>query len=429
MHGAMRRLLFILMLLTWGFLATAHPADEAVSVNTILADSIRPALPLLTLEPVAVTGDTHPAVGIGYWHPKRSPFNILGRIKDRINEPFDTTRDANYWRRAWSHFKIDLRDETIPYPKFLNVGVKVYRWLDKNILNTFDPEYVTGLKKKCKVVIKTDSWIDSYLADIENTGKINLNMSSRMVHNVGFNVSFFGFGYSYMFDLDNVLGGDKDRHHKRELSFTCSRFSIEYYRTWNVGMVDLVRVGEIPRSELKKHSPYDGVARISHGVDAYYFFNHRKYSQAAAYGYGKLQLRSAGSPIGGFLYSDQFLAIDFTELADEPGFNFKPENNVLTYECKDYTFMLGYAYNWVFKPKWLFNVTLIPAIGWRQSSAWTGHSNSFSFVVRGRLGLVRQNERFFYALQILTDSHLYRDHGATMFYSTEYFDLSVGFKF
>ena len=47
--------------------------------------------------------------------PKLSKFqqlkqNITQRINDKLNEPYDTTRDKRYWWRAMKHGKINFKD-------------------------------------------------------------------------------------------------------------------------------------------------------------------------------------------------------------------------------------------------------------------------------------------------------------------------------
>ena len=44
---------------------------------------------------------------------------VTNYINDKLNEPFDTTRDNRYWWRAMKHGKINFKDSTMGYPKFV----------------------------------------------------------------------------------------------------------------------------------------------------------------------------------------------------------------------------------------------------------------------------------------------------------------------
>ena len=176
---------------------------------------------------------------------------------------------------------------------------------------------------------------------------------------------------------------------------------------------------------------FDGLSRVSSGFDMYYFFNHRKYSQAAAYSYSKIQKRSAGSFIAGFLVATQDIDIDFSLLPEDMK-EYLPEwDEQYTYHYRSYSFLLGYAYNWVFHHNWLFNITMAPSVGWRHSfdDSVDGKRNMFALDLRGRLGLVYNVGHFFYGLQLLVDGHFYHSQDHNFINSLQDLTLSVGVRF
>ena len=59
--------------------------------------------------------------------------------------------DGDYWKRQLRSGKLDLNDESIVYPSFLQMCVNIYRWGDRTF-NSYDPDYVVGTGKRCKAL-------------------------------------------------------------------------------------------------------------------------------------------------------------------------------------------------------------------------------------------------------------------------------------
>lgn len=355
---------------------------------------------------------------------------FLKHIRDSIDAiPWDTTRDDHYWERSirngkWSFFT----DPQVKKPFPLNLAARAYKFYSK-AFNNYDTTYVVGVKEDFRIMLINNNWLDGYGGSIaDNDMKVFMN--SRVSSSLGLHFSYMGIGYTYMFDLDNVFGGDPTRHMKWDLTFATSRFSFEAYRSRNTGTVTIGRFGDYNNKRPAKKK-FDGLSRVSSGFDMYYFFNHRKYSQAAAYSYSKIQKRSAGSFIAGFLVATQDIDIDFSLLPEDMK-EYLPEwDEQYTYHYRSYSFLLGYAYNWVFHHNWLFNITMAPSVGWRHSfdDSVDGKRNMFALDLRGRLGLVYNVGHFFYGLQLLVDGHFYHSQDHNFINSLQDLTLSVGVRF
>ena len=358
---------------------------------------------------------------------------LIKHIRDSIDAiPWDTTRDNKYWQRAmmnseWGFFT----DKTVKLPPLLNLARKAYFFYTK-AFNDYDTSYVAGIDKDWKLMIINNDWLDSYggiIADKNMKVFMNSNVSSSM----GIHFSYMGIGYTYMFDLDNVFGGDPTKHSKWDISFETSRFSFEAYKSRNDGKVNIQRFGDY-RNGRDPGVSFMGLSRKSSGFDLYYFFNNRKYSQAAAYSYSKIQKRSAGSFILGFLLSNQDVKVDFSDLPDDMKV-FLPGNEEdkyhYHYHYRVYSLMFCYAYNWVFRRNWLFNITVAPSLGLNHSydDSVDGYRNMPSFDMRGRIGLVRNSHKFFYGLQLIFDAHLYHSKKHNFFNSVEDLTINAGFRF
>jgi len=355
---------------------------------------------------------------------------FLKHIRDSIDAiPWDTTRNDTYWERAiangeWSFFTDPAVNKPIP----IELASRAYSFYSK-AFNNYDTTYVVGVKEDFRIMLINNDWLDGYGGMIADND-MKVFMHSGVTSSVGLHFSYMGIGYTYMFDLDNVFGGDPTRHMKWDLSFATSRFTFEAYRSSNRGTVTIGRFGDYnkKRSANKK---FDGLKRVSSGFDMYYFFNHRKYSQSAAYSYSKIQKRSAGSLIAGFLVATQNVDIDFSLLPEEMKI-FLPEwKEQYKYHYRSYSFLVGYAYNWVFHRNWLFNITMAPSLGWRHSydDSVDGKRNMFAIDLRGRLGLVYNVGHFFYGLQLLVDGHFYHSKDHNFVNSLQDLTLSIGVRF
>ena len=355
-----------------------------------------------------------------------SPRERIALIRDSIHrlrtEDFDTTRDEGYWKRALVHGRLDLYDTGISYPRFLDFALKVYRWGDRTF-NSYDTAYVVGTGKNWKLMVRNNNWLDSYAGRLSDEN-VAVNFNSSITASLGVQISFMAVSYSYMYNLNKHFSNDAGRQFRWDFSFTCSRFSFEAYKHRNSRSV----TGYI--RDLQQNNGYNfrdagGVTHKSHGMNLWYFFNHMKYSQGAAYTYSKIQRRSAGSWIAGLLYSNQDLDIDFNndDNADNP-FTYR-------YHYREFNLLGGYAYNWVFHSGWLFNITVAPTIGFKHSFLHSigGEDDHLSASFKGRLGLVRNKGNFFYAMQFLVDGHLFTERNHTIFNSTEDLNFIAGFRF
>ncbi|MBR6489017.1 MAG: DUF4421 domain-containing protein [Muribaculaceae bacterium] len=352
---------------------------------------------------------------------------FIKHIRDSIDAiPFDTTRDDHYWKRAiangeWSFFT----DITAKKPAFLNFAYKVYKFYTQ-AFNSYDTTYVVGIDKDWKLMLLNNNWVDAYGGKIADN-QMRVFMHSNIYSSVGVHLSYLGIGYTYMFGLDHVFGNDPTKHSKWEISFETSKFSFEAYHSFNNGAVS---INWFEGSKRIKHEKFDGIKRVSSGIDMYYFFNHRKYSQAAAYSFSKIQKRSAGSFITGFLIATQDVELNFDDL---PSTNdLIPYNSdYYRYHYRSYSFMFGYAYNWVFRPNWLFNITMAPSVGWNHSydDSIDGKRNSLALDIRGRLALVKIAGNFFFGLHLIFDGHLYHNKKHHFINSLEDLTLKAGFRF
>jgi len=221
---------------------------------------------------------------------------IMQRIQDKMNEPWDTIRDGTYWWRAMKHGKVDLTGKTIHYPRFLRFAWKTYKWGDK-AFNSYDSAFVVGTGKNWKLMLKSMNWVDTYSG--EPVPNSHIFMHSNLTSNIGVQLSFMAVSVGFTMGVTDLIHG-KGKSKKLDFSFTCARFAADAYYMENVGTTTMYYRHKTDEQKYKGSiHGFSGLKRMSYGLDVYYFFNNRRYAQAAAYCYSKYQRRSAGSWIAG----------------------------------------------------------------------------------------------------------------------------------
>jgi len=351
---------------------------------------------------------------------------IKQRIEDKLNEPYDTTRNEGYWWRAMKHGKVDFNDSTMGYPKFLQFCWKTYKWGDR-AFNSYDTSYVQSTGKNWKLILKSDNWIDSYIGrPAKDTYMV---MNSNLVSNIGVSLSFMAVSVGYSVAVSNLIHGGKFSD-KVEFSFTCARFAADAYYWENRNEVN-VAYTDTNIDDNRHEFRMSGITRKALGLTAYYFFNNRRYAQAAAYCYSKYQKRSAGSWLAGISLQHFDVRFDVDQLSDEARVYTPTQADAPRILYNDYCLLVGYAHNWVLGRKWLLNVTLTPYIGYRYNHFHSddGMASALSLNLRGRIGAVYNHKKFFVGIQGYADHHRYKAGDGRLVNSMIDFTALAGIRF
>lgn len=354
---------------------------------------------------------------------------VKDRIEEKMNEPYDTIRDGTYWWRAMKHGKVDLTGKTIHYPKFLRFAWRVYKWGDKTF-NSYDTSYVVSTGKNWKLIYKSNIWSDNYRGEpsVEN---MHVDMRSKLAANMGLQLSFMAVSVGYTLGITNLINGEKVSN-KVDFSFTCARFAAEAYYMENRGTIT-VRVrgrtdGEKWNATLRE---FGGFHRKAYGMRAYYFFNNRRYAQAAAYCFSKYQKRSAGSFIAGICLQHRDMGINMEEFPPFVLDQIPPGQEMPHFLYNDYCLMAGYGYNWVLGTKWLLNLTVAPYMGYRHLLATQNvdRASAWSVNMRVRMGAIYNHKKYFVGLQNYGDFHRYKSEKNYFIGSLLDFTALVGIRF
>lgn len=339
---------------------------------------------------------------------------------------------GNWFQQLWQT-GFHINDPRIHYPKFPNFCRKVYNW-GNDTFNSYDTAYVVSTGKNWKAILDCTGSMQSYgylfdLSDRERHETVSIR--SHINYDIGVRLNFMAVSIGYTWNMNELTGHNNAPRSTFNFSFTCARFSAEVLSQNTQGNTYIDRFGRYLDGR-KVNIPLDNTRRRTRMINAFYFLNHRKYSQAAAYCYSKYQKKSAGSWIVGARYTQQRLQLDFTDLPADV-LAAKPETLPLLniYNFHDICLQGGYAYNAVMPHNWLFNITVLPGLGYKRSVIKSKRSMSEMIATNldGRMSLVYNHKALFLNLTVRAAGSFLFNSGYSFFMSGEQASLVVGARF
>ena len=333
------------------------------------------------------------------------------------------------WMQQVIESGFHIHDPRINYPKFPKFCLKVYDW-GNDTFNSYDTTYVVGTGKNWKFYLNSYNWSQSYGYIFDLSKNENVLIRSRMNADFGFSLNFMALSIGYMWNVNHWITGNNAPRKTFDLAFTCSRFSAELRTLKTSGNARIRRFGNYNDGH-KINIPLDDIHQQALSVSAYYFFNYKRYSQAAAYTYSKYQLKSAGTWLAGFRYGHQKMDIDFSDVPDVvlhylPNL---PRKNHFNFS--EYSLMGGYAYNWVLPHHWTINLTALPSVGYRHSRIENKNllQEKVSINMTGRLSFTYNHRAFFLSGIGRADGNFIFSKDYDFFNSNQSVSLLIGFRF
>ena len=321
-------------------------------------------------------------------------------------------------------------DSVATWGKFPRFCVNTYRWGDK-FFNTYDTAYVEGTGYKFNVKFKTESWTDNYHFELPE--KYRMNMQSNFCTSAGFWVTYLAVSAGYDLNVSQYMGGSKTSRKKYAFRFNCALLSADFYWITNDVGTTIHSFGR-PGHMEKYNMRFTGINTSIFGLDAYYHFNNKRYSRAAAFNYSKIQKRSQGSFYLGFSYWQQDFNFDFNELPDQIKVDLPPEwaedGYVYSTESHNYSVRVGYGYNWVFHKHWVLGVSESPIMGiQRLLKERQGHKYNLSLYNRFMLSCIWNNQRWYAGIIGSAENGIFINKDSTLFSGVFNIEASVGFRF
>ena len=188
-------------------------------------------------------------------------------------------------------------------------------WLKHNIrkLNKVDTTYIEPQRYNYAFMIQNTNTYELYRI------KSNLGYSVTFAPNMSLRVGPY-FGYRWIFigytiDVTHLYDEVNDRT-DFNLSLYSNKIGLDlYYRKTGDGYyIRSSYFGDDFNTEPLRDVKFGGVTTSNKGFNAYYIFNHRKFSYPAAFSQSTVQRRSAGSPLIGIGYSNQNVTVDWRAL-------------------------------------------------------------------------------------------------------------------
>ena len=184
--------------------------------------------------------------------------------------------------------------------------------------NAIDTLYITPNLYNLAFMLEHSTWYEHYqLGNNASTESQFLNFSPNLGTKLGV---YFGWRWiflGYTFDVEDLFGGKKNKSNKKEMSLNIysSKFGIDLYYRKTGNDFKLRSIDGFPQEfQSSQNIPFDGLRSTINGVNAYWIFNHKKFSYPAAYSQSTNQRRSAGSFMAGFSYSRHNISFDCEKL-------------------------------------------------------------------------------------------------------------------
>lgn len=319
-------------------------------------------------------------------------------------------------------------DSIAAWGKFPRFCINTYRWGDQ-FFNGFDTAYVKGSGYKFNVKARSESWIDFY--DFRLPNDIKMRMSSDPSTTAGFWLSYMAVSVGYDKNISRFFGNPNKARQMYSFGFNCSLFAFNMVYSDNAVGTKITRFGA-GDAVFNPNINFQGADIKIFECDLYYFFNHKKYSQGAAFSYGRVQTRSQGSWFAGLLYSRNNYDFNFSMLPQSMKDYFPPSWSGSHYsaETRNFCFKVGYGYNWVFAPHWVLGILEAPIVGARRGFVNSElEKTSFAFSNQIKVSVVWNNRHWFAGAVFNMDNNLIYDKESTFSTGNPSFTFSLGYRF
>lgn len=303
---------------------------------------------------------------------------------------------------------------------------KKHSWLRRVIrgFSKVDTNYIEPQKYNFTAMLQNTTSFEGYT--LRNVNGESVRFAPRPSYKLGPYIGWRWVFLGYTIDLRHMSGNARQGF---DFSLYAPQVGIDmfYRKSGDNYRIDRVNFHNGFNNRAMRHVDFDGFESNEGGFNAYYIFNHNKFSYPAAYSQSTVQRRSAGSALAGFGYTRHSLSVDwesFFKLMDErmgDGTAAAVTDTTLRsadVKYRDISLSGGYAYNWVFAKNWLLDVSLQLALGYKQSSSDINNErvtkfrefdfHNFNIDGVARTGLVWNNMRWYFGASAIFHTYNYR---------------------
>ena len=316
----------------------------------------------------------------------------------------------------WLAWADDIESDTIVHRHKMTAVRRTVRGFDRLDTVFIEPQHYIFT-----VMLQTTQNYDIYTLRSAGRDAQSMTFTPDMRMKVGPYLGWKWIFLGYTFELGNVsLHNIKQQ---LDLSIYSSQIGIDvfYRRTGNDYKLRDARLGKGVDTSPLEGEPFSGVKAGITGFNAYYIFNHGRFSYPAAFSQSTLQKVSCGSWMAGLGYTKNTLEVDHEQLQKlinkRLGANAVPLDSGLMFSkvgYHDFSLSGGYAYNWVFKKHWLFAASAQAALAYKKSTGDVVGDNREGFDFQnvnldgiGRFGIVYNNMRWYAGANVIVHTNNY----------------------
>ena len=229
-----------------------------------------------------------------------------------------------------------------------------------------------------------------------------------------------------------------------DFSFYAAQVGIDLYyrRTGSDYMIRNVDFGKNINTDVLEDVGFDGLSVGITGFNAYYIFNHKRFSYPAAFNQSTMQKISCGSWMAGLGYMRNKLEFDYNKMqqlvSERLSQPVQLDSGLMFNSVKYYNInaSVGYAYNWVFARNCLFCSSLSLALAYKETRGETIDEDKTGFDLHnfnidgiGRFGVVWNNNKWYAGASAIVRAYNYHK---SRFSANNIFgslNIYVGFNF
>lgn len=300
----------------------------------------------------------------------------------------------------------------------------------ENILDGKDTLYVSPNRYNLTIMPQYTFCYEYYRFSALD-GKQSIMLAPANRNKIGVYLGWRWIFLGYSFDL-----GNEQPQTDLNFSFYTAAAGIDlFYRKRDSGY----RIRELRGffendTELTNYNRnFDGLAVEQLGLNLYYIFNHKRFSYPAAYSQSTNQRISAGSFILGITYNEQSFNFDHSKF--DPSIENRLDNSLKfrNINYKDFSINFGYSYNWVFAKDFVANLSLTPAVGYKNTSLRLTSSkelfSSINFDLITRAAVVYNNSRYYAGVSLVSHTYSYDNASLSIVNGFGVINVYFGFNF
>lgn len=289
-------------------------------------------------------------------------------------------------------------------------------WLS-HLLTDVDTVYVSPNKYNLAFMLENSNWYEYYR--FRSTGEENsqtLFFAPKMNYKIG---GYFGWKWifiGYSIDVKDLFNTRKEKSQRTEfgLSLYSAIAGCDLYYRKSGNSFQLRNIKDyLPENYSgNPNKDINGFSVNIKGLNAYWIFNHKRFSYPAAYSQSTNQRRNAGSFIAGIAFSEHEINFNPNKMPVEVANLLNESLRFRKIKYTDIGFNLGYSYNWVFARNCLANISLTPAIAYKKSQVDMENgehpqADKINFDLITRAGITYNNSKYFVGASLVMHTYEY----------------------